>query len=360
MRSAELSGVVSCRVPGKINLDLSVGPLREDGYHELSTVFHAVSIYDRVSVQPAESWSVHVTGPYADRVPTDDTNLALVAAKTLARRRPRGMRLTPVRIDIDKQIPVAGGMAGGSADAAGALVACRELWGLDHVENDVLEQVAAGLGSDVPFLLHGGTAIGSGRGEQITPVLARGELHWVLWAGEGLGLSTPEVYAECDRLRAESGEEVPAPEPSGDLMTGLRRMDADSVAEHLRNDLQDAAISLQPVLADVLAAGLDLGARAGIVSGSGPTVAFLVGSQTQAIDLSVGLAANGPKGDILRAIGPAPGAQLVQTRMTPPPGPSGGPGGPGGPGAGGPGSSGHDPKVGSVPGPTGPTGPVPG
>ncbi|WP_097187304.1 4-(cytidine 5'-diphospho)-2-C-methyl-D-erythritol kinase [Ornithinimicrobium cerasi] len=322
MRSAEMSGVVSCRVPGKINLDLSVGPVREDGYHELSTVFHAVSVYDRVTVQLADRWSVHVSGPYADRVPTDDTNLALVAARTLARRRPRGLRLSPVRIDIDKQIPVAGGMAGGSADAAGALVACRELWGLDHVENDLLEEIAAGLGSDVPFLLHGGTAIGSGRGEQVTPVLARGELHWVLWAGEGLGLSTPAVYAECDRLRAEQGRRVDPPQPSGELMTALRRMDPEAVAEHLHNDLQEAAVSLRPILAEVLEVGLDLGARAGIVSGSGPTVAFLVGTQAQAIDLSVGLAANGPKGDILRAVGPAAGAALVQWRASaPPPGP---------------------------------------
>lgn len=322
MRSADLSGVVSCRVPGKINLDLCVGPLREDGYHELSTVFHAVSVYDRVTVQHAQSWSVHVTGPYADRVPTDETNLALVAAKTLARRRPRGTRLSPVRIDIDKQIPVAGGMGGGSADAAAALVACRELWGLDHVEIDLLEEIGAGLGSDIPFLLHGGTAIGSGRGERITPVLARGELHWVLWAGQGPGLSTPRVYAECDRLRACSGQEACAPEPSEELMTALRRMDTDAVAEHLRNDLQAASISLEPALAEVIDAGVELGARAGMVSGSGPTVAFLVGSQAEAIDLSVGLAANGPAGDILRATGPAPGAHLVQTRgaASPPPG----------------------------------------
>lgn len=318
MRAVEGLDVVSCRVPGKINLDLSVGPLREDGFHEVSTVYHAVGIYDQVTVQPAKSWSVHVTGPYAARVPTDDTNLALVAAKTLARRRPRGGPMVPLRIDIDKQIPVAGGMAGGSADAAASLIACREVWGMDHVENDLLEQIGAGLGSDIPFLMHGGTAIGSGRGEHITPVLARGELHWVLWAGEGLGLSTPQVYAECDRLRTERGAKVPAPAPSEELMTALRRMDADAVAQHLKNDLQDAAISLQPLLSEVLAAGLELGARGGLVSGSGPTVAFLVASQAEAIDLSVGLAANGPTGDILRATGPVPGAQVVQNRVPPP------------------------------------------
>ena len=306
-----MSDVVTARVPGKINLGLSVGPLREDGYHELSTVFHAVSLFDHVTVQPAETWSVHVTGPFADRVPTDESNLALVAARTLAKRRQRRAAVPPVRIDIDKQIPVAGGMAGGSADAAATLVACRELWALDHLENELLETVAASLGSDIPFLLHGGTAIGSGRGEQVTPVLARGELHWVLWAGEGLSLSTPAVYAELDRLRAEQGVTASAPEPSGELLTALRRMDTDQVAEALHNDLQEAAVSLQPILADVLEAGKDLGARAGVVSGSGPTVAFLVGSQTEAIDLSVGQATNGPTGEILRATGPVPGTQLV-------------------------------------------------
>lgn len=302
---------VTVRVPGKINLGLFVGPLREDGYHELSTVFHAVSLFDHVTVQPADDWSVHVTGPFAERVPTDGSNLAMVAARTLAARRQRRAKVPPVRIDIDKQIPVAGGMAGGSADAAATLVACRELWTLDHIENGLLETMAAGLGSDIPFLLHGGTAIGSGRGEQITPVLARGELHWVLWSGEGLTLSTPAVYAELDRLRQGRGEQVGAPEPSGDLLTALRRMDTDAVAAAMHNDLQEAAVSLHPILAEVLAAGQELGARGGVVSGSGPTVAFLVGSQAQAIDLSVGLAANGPTGEILRAVGPVPGTQLA-------------------------------------------------
>lgn len=309
---------VTVRVPGKINLGLSVGPLREDGFHELSTVFHAVGLHDHVTVQPAAKWSVHVTGPYADRVPTDETNLALVAARTLAKRRMRRAKVDPVRIEIDKQIPVAGGMGGGSADAAAALVACRELWALDNIENDLLEIMAASLGSDIPFLLRGGTAIGSGRGEQITPVLARGELHWVLWVGEGLGLSTPQVYAELDRLRAAPGardsKDVGTPQPSEALITSLRRMDTDEVADALHNDLQEAAVSLEPVLAEVLEAGLELGARSGVVSGSGPTVAFLVGSQAEAIDLSVGLAANGPAGDILRANGPVPGCQIIHHR----------------------------------------------
>ncbi|HLS45700.1 MAG TPA: 4-(cytidine 5'-diphospho)-2-C-methyl-D-erythritol kinase [Ornithinicoccus sp.] len=299
---------VTARVPGKINLELVVGPRREDGYHELATVFHTVGIYDHVTVSEADDWSVQVSGPTAEGVPTDSSNLALKAAKALARR--YGVDRC-VAMGIEKNIPVAGGMAGGSADAAAALVACDALWGL-QLTRDELEPIAARLGSDVPFLLHGGTAIGSGRGERLAPVLARGELHWVLWVSNSSGLSTPAVYAECDRLRAEAGAPVPDPTPSGDLVAALRTMDTAAVGAALHNDLQEAACTLYPVLEDVLEAGTTLGAQGAIVSGSGPTVAFLVGTQAEAIDLSVGLAARGPTGDIRRATGPVAGAQVVQ------------------------------------------------
>lgn len=308
---------VTVRVPGKINLELVVGPLREDGYHELATIYHAVGIYDYVTVTEADSWSVEVTGATAEGVPADGSNLALQAARRLARR--FGVE-GAAALSIDKNIPVAGGMAGGSADAAAALVACESLWEL-QLTRDELEPIAAELGSDVPFLLHGGTAIGSGRGERLAPVLARGELHWVMWVSPEAGLSTPEVYAECDRLRAASGEEAGDPVPSGELMTALRTMDPAEVGAALRNDLQEAAISLRPVLREVLEAGTTLGAQGAIVSGSGPTVVFLVGTQAAAIDLSVGLAARGPAGDIRRATGPVAGAQVI-TSVSPPGPPS--------------------------------------
>lgn len=299
---------VTVRVPGKINLELVVGPLREDGYHELATVYHTVGIYDYVTATESEEWSVQVTGATAEGVPTTTKNLALRAAKLLARR--FGVE-GAVALSIDKNIPVAGGMAGGSADAAAALVACEALWEL-QLTRDELEPLAAQLGSDVPFLLHGGTAIGSGRGEQLAPVLARGELHWVLWVSPDTTLSTPEVYAECDRLREASGVEVGDPAPSGDLMAALRTMNPAEVGALLRNDLQEAAISLYPVLHEVLEAGITLGAQGAAISGSGPTVVFLVGTQAEAIDLSVGLAARGPAGDIRRATGPVAGAQVIQ------------------------------------------------
>lgn len=307
-QGAEPRGV-TVRVPGKINLELVVGPLRDDGYHELATVFHTVAIYDYVTAVESDRWSVQVSGVTAEGVPGNSANLAVKAAKALARR--YGVE-GAVALGIEKNIPVAGGMAGGSADAAAALVACDALWDL-QLTRDELEPIAASLGSDVPFLLHGGTAIGSGRGEHLAPVLARGELQWVLWVSNKPGLSTPQVYAECDRLRAAAGVRVADPVPSGDLVAALRTMDTDAVGAALRNDLQEAACSLYPVLADVLEAGLELGAQGAIVSGSGPTVAFLVGTQAEAIDLSVGLAARGPDGDIRRATGPVAGAQVVQS-----------------------------------------------
>lgn len=300
---------VTVRVPGKINLELVVGPRRDDGYHELATIFHTVGIYDYVTATEADTWSVQVSGPTAAGVPTGDSNLALKAAKMLARRFDVD---GAVALGIEKNIPVAGGMAGGSADAAAALVACETLWGLDQ-SRDELEPFAARLGSDVPFLLHGGTAIGSGRGERLAPVLARGELNWVLWVSPEAGLSTPEVYAECDRLREAAGVDVADPVPSGDLVAALRTMHPAEVGAALRNDLQDAAVSLRPVIGEVIEAGTSLGALGAVVSGSGPTVAFLVGTQAEAIDLSVGLAARGPTGDIRRATGPVAGAQVIHS-----------------------------------------------
>ncbi|MDQ6716549.1 MAG: 4-(cytidine 5'-diphospho)-2-C-methyl-D-erythritol kinase [Actinomycetota bacterium] len=295
---------VTARVPAKVNLELNVGARRTDGFHDLSTVYMAVGVYDEVSVTLAPDWEVVVTGPYADRVPTDDTNLALVAAKALA----EAADVTEaVSVRIHKEIPVAGGMAGGSADAAATLVACDHLWAAG-VGREELAEMAAALGSDVPFALAGGIAIGSGRGEQLAPVLARGTFHWVFAVSED-GLSTPTVYAECDRLRGDAA--VPVPEPSAAMMTALRSGDAEALGRALRNDLQDAAISLQPGLREVLDAGQEFGALGSIVSGSGPTVAFLTASAEAALDLCVSLAASGVAGEVKRAKAPVHGATVM-------------------------------------------------
>ncbi|MEP7160224.1 MAG: 4-(cytidine 5'-diphospho)-2-C-methyl-D-erythritol kinase [Dermatophilaceae bacterium] len=347
---------VSARVPAKINLELLVGPKRDDGYHDLSTVFHAVSLTDEVTVTPAADWSVSLSGPLTAGVPVDDDNVALKAARLLAERATRthgrhgSGRIGPVHVHIDKEIPVAGGMAGGSGDAAAALIACDVLWGTS-VGRDELGACAALLGSDVNFALTGGTAIGSGRGENVTPVLAQGRYHWVLVLSDE-GLQTGSVFAECDRLReraarrpardpgtagrgglrvvpdcpespdsrgtanavaAPDADEAPpgALEPGAEMMQALRGGDTKALAAALRNDLQEAAISLRPALGDILAAGLEYGALGGVVSGSGPTVAFLVTGPEGALDLAVALMASGTATQVLRAIGPAHGAHVV-------------------------------------------------
>jgi 4-diphosphocytidyl-2-C-methyl-D-erythritol kinase len=295
---------VTVRVPAKINLELAVGGPRADGFHELATVFHAVSLYDEVTAVAADSVEVTVTGPQAELVPLDASNLAVRAALLLARR--TGVDVG-ARLHITKGIPVAGGMAGGSADAAATLLACDVLWHTG-LSRDELRELAAELGSDVPFGLLGGTAVGTGRGEQLTPALARGTFHWVVALSEGT-LSTPAVYREIDRLRA--GRVLPLPRVSERLMQALRAGDPAALGAALTNDLQPAAFSLAPELERTLKVGLENGALGGIVSGSGPTVAFVVENPEHALDLSVVLSASGLVADVRRAYGPVPGARIV-------------------------------------------------
>jgi 4-diphosphocytidyl-2-C-methyl-D-erythritol kinase len=295
---------VTVRVPAKINLGLAVGGPRPDGYHELATVFHAVSLYDDVTADPADDVTVTVDGPQAARVPTDERNLAVRAALLLARR--AGIE-AGVRLHIRKDIPVAGGMAGGSADAAAALLACDALWHAG-LSRDELRELAAELGSDVPFGLLGGTAIGTGRGERLTPALARGAFHWVIAPAEG-GLATPAVYAEMDRLRA--GRVLPEPRVEDRLMQALRSGDPAALGAALGNDLQPAALSLDPRLDRTLEVGMAGGALGGQVCGSGPTVAFLVRDHEHAMDLSITLVASGTVTDVRRVRGPVPGARIL-------------------------------------------------
>jgi 4-diphosphocytidyl-2-C-methyl-D-erythritol kinase len=297
---------VTVRVPAKVNLQLSVGPRRDDGYHDLMTVFHSVSLFDEVTVRPADRASVRVTGQDASQVPTGRTNLAARAARALAAAVKRGGQ-SGVQIEIRKRIPIAAGLAGGSADAAATLVACNELWqaGLTQAE---LSEIAAGLGSDVPFALLGGTAIGQGRGERLTAALAAGTYHWVLAFATG-GLSTPDVYAACDRLR--DAAPVAPPELSTGLMAALRSGDPAAVGLQLSNDLQPAAVSLRPDLRRALAAGEESGALGAIVSGSGPTCAFLAADARQAGELAVALTGAGVCRGAVRVQGPVPGAAVV-------------------------------------------------
>jgi 4-diphosphocytidyl-2-C-methyl-D-erythritol kinase len=306
---------VTVRVPAKVNLQLGVGPIRDDGYHDLVNVFHAVSLFDEVTAEPARELAVSVQAAPHSRVdvagvPTGDGNLAARAARLVAARLGAEPR---VALKIRKAIPVAGGMAGGSADAAAALVACARLW--DDREQPVLSrddlmEIGADLGSDVPFAVLGGTAVGVGRGELLTPALTRGTFHWVFATADG-GLSTPAVYGECDRLRLEAGRAAPSPSVSEALMTALATGDAKGLGAALANDLQPAALSLRPPLRRTLDAGRDLGALGALVSGSGPTCAFLAETDEDAADLAHALDGAGVAEQIVRASGPVPGATPV-------------------------------------------------
>ncbi len=296
---------VTVRAPAKVNLHLGVGPRRPDGYHDLVTVFQALSLHDDITVRTAPALSVHTHGEGAAFVADDRTNLAYRAAVALAAWANRGSGLA---IDIDKAIPVAGGMAGGSADAAATLVAAAELWKLD-IDRAALSELAAGLGSDVPFVLHGGTALGTGRGERLVPVLSRGEFHWVLALADG-GLSTPKVFAELDRLR-EARAALDDPAPPDELLAALATGDPRAVAPLLYNDLQPAALGIKPVLRRTLRAGTEAGALGGIVSGSGPTCAFLCADQQSAVAVAAELAGAGVARGVRVAVGPVPGARVV-------------------------------------------------
>lgn len=295
------------RVPGKINLQLSVGPLQPDGYHGLATVFQAVSLYDEITISRSEKEGIHITSVGRNEfLPLNNENLAYKAAEIMA----KDFELEGgIEISIKKEIPIAGGMAGGSADAGATIVGLDYLFALG-LKRDAMEKVGARLGADVPFTISGGTAIGTGRGDQITPVLARGSYNWVL-ALSSSGLSTPAVFKECDRLR--EGLQVSQPHISDKLMHALSSGDAKSLGAALVNDLQPAACSLKPALRLILDVGLDYGALGGLVSGSGPTVAFLAENEEHALDLVVALTSSGVVGNVVRVSGPVPGARVIES-----------------------------------------------
>jgi 4-diphosphocytidyl-2-C-methyl-D-erythritol kinase len=311
---------ITVRVPAKLNLQLAVGPPRADGYHDLVTVFHAVSLFDQVTVEAAGRDEVTVTGEGADRVPVGHDNLALHAVAALRAAVPdRRPGPGSVHVAIAKRIPVAAGLAGGSADAAAALLACNELWATG-LSQQRLGAIAATVGSDVAFALLGGTAVGRGRGEQVTPALAPAtRYHWVLAFADGQ-LSTPEVYATLDRLRATQAVEparsassaaAAVPDLDAALMAALRSGDAARVGRRLSNDLQPAAVSLFPALRKTLAVGLELGALGALVAGSGPTCVFLAANAERALELAVSLSGAGVCRSVARVSGPVPGATVV-------------------------------------------------
>lgn len=300
---------VTARAPGKVNVQLAVGSVRADGYHPLASVFHAVALHEEVTVAAGPAGSgirvVAVTGPQADEVPRDSTNLVWRAARRLADE--VGHRDPDLELSIVKGVPVAGGMAGGSADAAATLVALNDLWG-SPLDRSALSMLALDLGSDVPFSILGGTALGLGRGELLSPLMVRGTFHWV-FATARAGLSTPAVYAAFDRMAA--GRPVPAPAADQAVITALIAGDSRGLGRALRNELQPAALALRPTLRDVLEAGVSGGALGAIVSGSGPTVAFLVADQVAGARVAVAVAGLEQVRATFQTTGPARGAHVV-------------------------------------------------
>ncbi|MBM3721974.1 MAG: 4-(cytidine 5'-diphospho)-2-C-methyl-D-erythritol kinase [Actinobacteria bacterium] len=294
---------VSVRVPGKINLQLSVGPLQRDGYHELATVFQSVSLFDEITISEIDE-GIEIKDDSKLAIPLGKENLAYQAAELMRKKFEIKSGLS---IKIRKEIPIAGGMAGGSADAGGTIVAIDSLFSLG-LKRDEMERIGGKLGADVPCTILGGTAIGTGRGDQIAPVLSRGTYNWVL-ALSSSGLSTPSVYKECDRLR--EGLDISKPFVSETLLQALSHGDAKALGKSLSNDLQPAACSLKPALRLILDVGLDYGALGGIVSGSGPTVAFLAEHEDHALDLVVALTSSGVVGNVIRVAGPVPGARVI-------------------------------------------------
>lgn len=293
------------RAPAKINLHLGVGAPREDGFHPLFTVYQAVGICDDVTVSRSAGWSLGVTVPdWIDPalVPDAGDNIVDRAARLLADH--HGIEAT-AEVSIAKSIPLAGGMAGGSADAAAALVALDRLWGVDTSDDDLL-RIAAELGSDVPFALLGGTALGTGRGELVERVRDDGTWWWVAVVDTG-GMSTPAVYRHFDELNPDAD---PEPPHADDLLQAIDAGDLDLLAASLRNDLQEAAFDLRPALSDVIDRGERAGALRGLVSGSGPTCVFLTESADAARAVAGAFTEDGHE-VVLVTHGPVAGAHVV-------------------------------------------------
>src|ERR1700712_796427 len=300
---------VHVRAPGKINVFLKVGAVMDDGYHDVATAYQAVSLYEDVRAFQADDFSVSFTGPIdSSGLITDGSNLAIRAARMAAHK--SGYR-GGVHLEIVKNVPIAGGMGGGSADAAATLLACDTLWQTELGREELL-LLAARLGADVPFAFTGGTAIGTGRGDQLSPALAKGTFQWVLALAD-FGLSTPDVYRELDLHRDRHAQDIfpvdPRPSVDTDVLQALRAGDPAMLAEAMHNDLQAPALHLQPQLTEVIELGEQNGALAGIVSGSGPTIAFLAADLDAALELQVALSA--ARLTVVRATGPVHGARII-------------------------------------------------
>ena len=314
LRPAPMARTFTARASGKVNLQLSVGERREDGYHPLVTVFQAVSLYETVSATARSDEQITLTVSAIegypsdlDQVPLDGRNLAWRAADAL--RAAFGIT-EGVDLSFVKGVPTAGGMAGGSADAAAALLACSHAWDLG-LSREQLMDVGATLGADVPFSVLGHTAVGLGRGDELSPAMARGEFHWV-FATQATGLSTPAVFAAFDDALDQGRRVAGVNGVNPEVMTALMAGDAQALGAALSNDLHDAALDLMPHLERVFDAAEEAEALGTVLSGSGPTVAALAVSKQHALAIASHLRATGVATSVITASGPAPGAVVVE------------------------------------------------
>ena len=282
--------------PAKVNVFFAVGAFLKNGFHEVASCYQALSLREVLSVELEGRFSIDFAGPLVtqskEAVPTDATNLVYKAGIALKKLNPVVLPEL-VSFVIHKSVPVAGGMAGGSADGAAALVALDRLFDAD-LETQ-LPKVAAKLGSDVPFSLQGGTAIGTGRGEKLSKIETNAILHWVMTPSQ-VGLSTPDVYRKLDVMRTESGVDVSIlemPVVPSELIAALVSGDALEVSKYMHNDLEIAALALRPELADTIDAGRKAGALKSMVSGSGPTIAHLAKDRIHAEQIANRLAGAG-------------------------------------------------------------------
>jgi 4-diphosphocytidyl-2-C-methyl-D-erythritol kinase len=282
--------------PAKVNVFFAVGAFLKNGFHEVASCYQALSLREVLSVELEGRFSIDFAGPLAtqskEAVPTDATNLVYKAGMALKKL---NLAVAPelVSFVIHKSVPIAGGMAGGSADGAAALVALDRLFDADLEVQ--LPKVAAKLGSDVPFSLQGGTAIGTGRGEKLSRIETNAILHWVMTPSQ-VGLSTPDVYRKLDVMRTESGVDVSTleiPEVPSELIAALVSGDPLEVANYMHNDLEIAALALRPELAETIEAGRKAGALKSMVSGSGPTIAHLAKNRIHAEQIANRLAGAG-------------------------------------------------------------------
>lgn len=302
-----MTDAITVRAPAKINLHLGVGAARDDDFHTLDTVYQAIGIYDDLAVRDSEVWQLSVRAAdhvAAEALPDTRDNIVDRAARLLS-----DFHGVPLRgeVRIVKDIPVAGGLAGGSADAAAALVALDRLWGVDTADDDLL-RIAAALGSDVPFALFGGCGHGTGRGELVHRAADAGSWWWVVVPSRE-GLSTAAVYRHFDALVSDAPGVAP---PADAVLAALAAGGPQQLADALHNDLQAAAVDLRPELGALIKRGEAEGALRGLVSGSGPTVVFLADSADGARAVAAGL---GDDQDVvLVATGAVAGAHVVRHR----------------------------------------------